>query len=67
MSELLDNRAHRVRTMKEIIRHLHEGHAASEVKARLTALVRECDASEIASMEQELMAEGVPVAQIMNM
>ena len=26
MSELLDNRAHRVRTMKEIIRHLHEGH-----------------------------------------
>jgi hypothetical protein len=37
------------------------------VKARLTALVRECDASEIASMEQELMAEGIPVAQIMNM
>ena len=67
MSELIDNRAHRVRTMKEIIRHLHEGHAPSEVKARLTALVRECDASEIASMEQELMAEGVPVAQIMNM
>jgi hypothetical protein len=67
MSELLDNRAHRVRTMKEIIRHLHEGRAPSEVKARLTALVRECDASEIASMEQELMAEGIPVAQIMNM
>jgi hypothetical protein len=67
MSELLDNRAHRVRTMKEIIRHLHEGHPPSEVKARLTALVRECDASEIASMEQELMAEGIPVAQIMNM
>jgi uncharacterized protein len=67
MSELIDNRAHRVRTLKEIIRHLHEGQAPAGVKGRLTALVRECDASEIAAMEQELMAEGVPVAQIMNM
>ncbi|HSP90935.1 MAG TPA: DUF438 domain-containing protein [Vicinamibacterales bacterium] len=67
MSELLDNRAHRVRTLKEIIRHLHEGRPAAEVKASLTALVRQCDASEIAAMEQELMAEGIPVAQIMNM
>jgi hypothetical protein len=67
MSELIDNRAHRLRTMKEVIRHLHEGHAPADVKARLTALVRECDASEIAAMEQELMAEGVPVTQIMNM
>jgi uncharacterized protein len=67
MSELIDNRVHRVRTLKEIIRHLHEGRAVAEVKASLAALVRECDASEIAAMEQELMAEGIPVAQIMNM
>ncbi len=67
MSELIDNRAHRLRTMKEIVRHLHAGQAPSEVKARLTALVRECDAGEIAAMEQELMAEGVPVAEIMSM
>jgi hypothetical protein len=67
MSELIDNRAHRLRTMKEVIRHLHAGQAPSEVKDRLATLVRECDASEIAAMEQELMAEGVPVAQIMNM
>ena len=67
MSELIDNRAHRIRTLKEVIRHLHEGRAPSEVKARLAALVRECDASEIAAMEQELMAEGVPVSEIMGM
>jgi len=67
MSELIDNRAHRIRTLKEVIRHLHEGKAPSEVKARLAALVRECDASEIAAMEQELMAEGVPVQEIMGM
>ena len=67
MSELIDNRAHRIRTLKEVIRHLHEGKAPAEVKARLAALVRECDASEIAAMEQELMAEGVPVTEIMGM
>ena len=67
MSELIDNRAHRIRTLKEVIRHLHAGKAPAEVKARLAALVRECDASEIAAMEQELMAEGVPVQEIMSM
>jgi len=67
MSELIDNRAHRIRTLKEVIRHLHEGQAPGEVKAQLTALCRECDASEIAAMEQELIAEGVPVAEIMGM
>ena len=25
MSELIDNRAYRIRTLKEIIRHLHQG------------------------------------------
>jgi hypothetical protein len=67
VSELIDNRAHRVRTLKEVVRHLHEGKAPAEVKARLAALVRECDASEIAAMEQELMAEGVPAQEIMRM
>jgi DUF438 domain-containing protein len=67
MSELIDNRAHRIRTLKEVIRHLHEGRAPQEVKGRLAALVRECDASEIAAMEQELMAEGVPASEIMGM
>lgn len=67
MSELIDNRAHRIRTLKEVIRHLHEGKAPAEVKSRLAALVRECDASEIAAMEQELMAEGVPASEIMGM
>lgn len=67
MSELLDNRAHRLRTLKEIIRHLHAGQAPEQVKGRLEALVRECDASEIAAMEQELMAEGIPAQEILSM
>jgi DUF438 domain-containing protein len=67
MSELLDNREHRIRTLKEVIRHLHDGRAPAEVKGRLAQLVRECSASEIASMEQALIADGVPAQQIMRM
>lgn len=67
MSHIIDNRAHRIRTLKEVIRHLHEGRAPAEVRSRLGELVRECDASEIMAMEQELMAEGVPAHEIMAM
>ena len=67
MSELIDNRAHRIRTMKEIITRLHHGEAPSAVKPQLTNLVRECTAGEIAAMEQELIADGIPVTEIMRM
>jgi len=67
MSELIDNRAHRVRTLKEIIKHLHAGGSPEEVRARLRELVRQTDYSEIVAMEQELMAEGMPVEEIQSM
>lgn len=67
MSEYIDNRAQRVRTLKDVITRLHRGEPASEVKPALTALVRECSASDVAAMEQELMADGMPVTEIMSM
>lgn len=67
MSELLDNRAQRVRTLKSIVVRLHEGADPESVRGALRELVRECDATEIAQMEQELITEGVPVEQIMGM
>jgi DUF438 domain-containing protein len=67
MSELIDNREERIRTLKQVIKGLHEGEDPERVKSRLKSLVRECDASEIAAMEQQLMSEGVPVKQIMGM
>jgi DUF438 domain-containing protein len=67
MSELIDNRAHRVRTLKEIIRRLHDGAPPDQVKTQLRELVRQTDYSEIVAMEQELMAEGVPVEEIQRM
>lgn len=67
MTEIIDNRAFRIRTMKEIIRHLHEGGDAGEVRAKLKELVRETDSSEIAAMEQQLIGEGMPVEQVQSM
>lgn len=67
MSELIDNRAHRIRTLREIIKRLHAGQSPGEVKGQLKELVRETDYSEVVAMEQELMAEGMPVEEIRSM
>jgi DUF438 domain-containing protein len=67
MSELINNRTHRIQTMKEIIRHLHQGKAPDQVRDELRKLVRETDASEIAAMEQQLMAEGMRVEEVQSM
>ena len=63
MSELIDNRAHRIRTLKEIIQQLHRGTPADEVRDSLRTLVRETSSTEIAAMEQELIAGGMPVEE----
>jgi uncharacterized protein len=67
MSEVIDNRANRVRTLKDIIHRLHAGDAPETVKGRLAEIVRETDYSEIVAMEQQLMAEGMPANEIQCM
>ena len=48
MSELIDNRARRIATLKEIIQHLHRGEAPETVKSQLREMVRQTSPSEIA-------------------
>ena len=67
MSELIDNRAERLRTLKQIIKRLHAGEAPEQVRTSLKQLVGETDYSEIMAMEQELIAEGMPVTEIQGM
>ena len=67
MSELIDNRAQRVRALKGIIKRLHAGEEPDEVRSSLKQLVCQTDYSEIMSMEQELIAEGMPVEEIQGM
>ena len=67
MSELIDNRAERVRTLKAIIKRLHGGEAPEAVRSSLKELVCRTDYSEIMAMEQELIADGMPVEEIQSM
>ena len=67
MSELIDNRAHRIATLRDIIKHLHAGAAPEQVKERLREIVGQTDATEIMAMEQQLMAEGMPVEEVKSM
>ncbi|MBL8112374.1 MAG: DUF438 domain-containing protein [Acidobacteria bacterium] len=67
MSELINNRERRIETLKGIIRRLHGGAPASEVREELRLIVHETDATEIAAMEQTLMAEGMPAEEIRSM
>ena len=67
MSELIDNRAQRVRTLKGIIKRLHAGDAPDEVRNSLKELVCQTDYSEVMAMEQELIADGMPVEEIQGM
>ncbi len=67
MSELIDNRAQRIATLKEIIQHLHAGAAPELVKDRLREMVRQTDATEIMAMEQQLISEGMPIEEVRSM
>lgn len=59
MSELTYNQEMRIQTLKEVILHLHRGEAPEDVRGQLTNLIAEVYASEIAAMEQQLMADGL--------
>ncbi|MCL4814145.1 MAG: DUF438 domain-containing protein [Vicinamibacteraceae bacterium] len=67
MSEIINNREQRITQLKTIIRHLHEGKPADEVRALLATIVGQTDHAEIAAMEQQLMAEGMAVEEVRSM
>ena len=67
MSELIDNRARKIATLKGIIQHLHKGEAPEAVKSQLREMVRQTNPSEIMAMEQELISEGMPVEAVKSM
>lgn len=50
--------------LKGIIRDLHRGGDVDALRKRFAELVRDVSGGEIAAMEQELMAEGLPEEEI---
>jgi len=67
MSELLDNRRHRIETLKGIIKSLHDGADPESLTQEFGDLLAEVGPSEIAAMENSLMADGMPQAEIQRM
>lgn len=67
MSELIDNSRHRIETLKDIIKSLHDGADPESVKQEFGELLAEVGVSEIAAMENSLMSEGMPQEEIQRM
>jgi len=59
--------AERQEALKAIIRKLHDGVPADEVKAEFDTLVKDVDSAEIARMEQALIAEGMPIEDVQRL
>lgn len=67
MSELINNQAMRIQTLKEVILHLHQGKTPENVRRQLKNLIAEVDTSEIAAMEQQLMSDGMSSEEVRSM
>lgn len=67
MSELINNREHRQRILKELIMDLHKGKTVEEVKPRFEKLIEVISLSEISEMEQALILDGMPVEEIQQL
>ncbi len=64
MSEYINNQTKRKETLKMLIRELHAGKTVEDVKDEFAALLRDVGATEVAEMEQALIAEGLPEMEI---
>ena len=67
MSESTENTADKIRKLEEIIKSLHGGAPPATVKEQLKNIVRKTDSTEIAAMEEQLMAGGMPVEEVRSM
>jgi len=67
MSELIDNAAARRNVLKHMILQLHQGKAPDEVRPQLLRLLGRVPYDEVVAVEQELIAEGMPASEILEL
>lgn len=67
MSEYINNREHRQKTIKEIIKQLHDGKTVAEVKQQFEDAFKGVTASEISEAEAALISEGLPVSEVQRL
>ena len=64
MSELINNRIRQRGALKDIIRRLHAGEDATTLKDQFRDLLDDVGATEIAELESELIAAGLPEEEV---
>jgi hypothetical protein len=57
----------RLDTLKIIIREMHQGGDPAAARKKFNELLKEIDPNEIKDLEQQLVMEGMPVAEIQNL
>mgnify|MGYP000945623359 CR=1 FL=1 len=64
MSEIINNSRKRIDELKSLLKQLNEGKELSEVREELTGLLGQIPYGDVVQAEQELIEEGMPVAEI---
>ncbi|PKK83615.1 MAG: DUF438 domain-containing protein [candidate division Zixibacteria bacterium HGW-Zixibacteria-1] len=67
MSELIDNARKRKDLLKHTILQLHKGETPEAVKKQLSRLLGEVPYGDVVEVEQELIAEGLPEEEILQL
>jgi DUF438 domain-containing protein len=67
MSELINNSESRKELLKHMIMQLHKGEAPETVKTQLTNLLKGIPYDDVVQVEQELISEGLPVAEVLKL
>ncbi|NMD27877.1 MAG: DUF438 domain-containing protein, partial [Chloroflexi bacterium] len=67
MSEFINNASKRKDALKAIIRKLHAGESVESLQEEFNEIIAEATASDIAQAEREVIAEGLPVADIQKL
>lgn len=67
MSEIIDNARRRKDLLKHMILQLHEGHAPDAVRPQLVRMLGQVPYGDVVEVEQELIAEGLPVTEVLKL
>ncbi len=67
MSELINNSQERKKKLKELILKLHEGENQEKVGEELTSTLSKVPYNEVVEVEEELIAEGLPVEEVLKL
>lgn len=67
MSELINNSFSRKAKLKELLLKIHDGHSQDAVRNELLLTLNEIPYGEVVEVEQELIAEGLPEDEILDL